>query len=94
MNPISVKNESIKSLIFLILSGFFLGSITLLNVRGTSQFIDYSFEIFKTYAGYPYAFKQFIYDIFLRKDPRIIEHQKADPSAFNEKKVNFFNEQD
>ena len=46
MNPISVKNESIKSLIFLILSGFFLGSITLLNVLGTSKFIDYSFEIF------------------------------------------------
>jgi hypothetical protein len=65
-----------------------------LILNQTNSSSDYSFEIFKTYAGYPYAFKQFIYDIFLRKDPRIIEHQKADPSAFNEKKVNFFNEQD
>ena len=42
----SIKIESNKEIIFLILSGFFLGSITLLNVLGTSKFIDYSFEIF------------------------------------------------
>ena len=41
-----IKNKDIQSLIFLILSGIFLGSITLLNVLGTSKFIDYSFEIF------------------------------------------------
>ena len=41
-----IKNKDIQSLIFLILSGIFLGSITLLNVMGTSKFIDYSFEIF------------------------------------------------
>jgi len=37
------KKESNKAIIFLILSGFFLGSITLLNILGTSKFIDYSF---------------------------------------------------
>lgn len=42
----SIKKENNKAIIFLILSGFFLGSITLLNVLGTSKFIDYSFEIF------------------------------------------------
>ena len=42
----SVKKENNKAIIFLILSGFFLGSITLLNILGTSKFIDYSFEIF------------------------------------------------
>lgn len=35
-----------KEIIFLILSGLFLGSLTLLNVLGTSKFIDYSFNIF------------------------------------------------
>ena len=42
----SIKKENNKAIIFLILSGFFLGSITLLNILGTSKFIDYSFEIF------------------------------------------------
>jgi uncharacterized integral membrane protein (TIGR00697 family) len=42
----SIKKENNIAIIFLILSGFFLGSITLLNVLGTSKFIDYSFEIF------------------------------------------------
>ena len=41
------KTESNKSIIFLVLSGFFLGSITLLNILGTSKFIDYSF----TFSG-------------------------------------------
>ena len=41
-----IKKENNKAIIFLILSGFFLGSITLLNVLGTSKFIDYSFEFF------------------------------------------------
>ncbi len=41
-----IRNKDIQSIIFLILSGIFLGSITLLNVLGTSKFIDYSFEIF------------------------------------------------
>ena len=45
-NSKHIKNKDIQSLIFLILSGIFLGSITLLNVLGTSKFIDYSFEIF------------------------------------------------
>ena len=35
-----------KEIIFLILSGLFLGSMTLLNVLGTSKFIDYSFNFF------------------------------------------------
>ena len=35
-----------KEIIFLILSGIFLGSLTLLNVLGTSKFIDYSFNFF------------------------------------------------
>ena len=33
-----------KEIIFLVLSGIFLGSLTLLNVLGTSKFIDYSFS--------------------------------------------------
>ena len=45
-NSNNIKNKNIQSLIFLILSGFFLGSITLLNILGTSKFINYSFEIF------------------------------------------------
>ena len=43
---ISYKNKSRVDLVFLILSGFFLGSLTLLNVLGTSRFLDYSFTIF------------------------------------------------
>ncbi len=35
-----------REIIFLILSGLFFGSLTLLNVLGTSKFIDYSFTIF------------------------------------------------
>jgi uncharacterized integral membrane protein (TIGR00697 family) len=35
-----------KEIIFLILSGLFLGSLTLLNILGTSKFIDYSFSFF------------------------------------------------
>jgi hypothetical protein len=42
----SIKSDNKQAIIFLILSGFFLGSITLLNVLGISKFIDYSFEIF------------------------------------------------
>jgi hypothetical protein len=60
----------------------------------TNNSSDYSFEMFEIYAGYPYAFKQFIYEILLQKDPKIIEHQKEDPDAFNEKKVNFLKKQD
>ena len=45
MNNASLdKKEKNKAIIFLILSGFFLGSITLLNILGTSKFIDYSFN--------------------------------------------------
>jgi len=40
------KNKgSKKEVIFLVLSGIFFGSLTLLNVLGTSKFIDYSFPI-------------------------------------------------
>ncbi len=39
-------------MIFLILSGFFFGSITLLNILGTSKFIDYSFN----YLGFEIPF--------------------------------------
>lgn len=60
----------------------------------TNNSSDYSFEMFKIYSGYPYAFKQFIYETLLRKDPKIIEHQKEEPDAFNEKKVNFLKKQD
>ena len=44
----SYKNNigSKKEVIFLVLSGIFFGSLTLLNVLGTSKFIDYSFPIF------------------------------------------------
>ena len=42
----SNHNNSRSNLIFLILSGFFLGSLTLLNVLGTSRFLDYSFNLF------------------------------------------------
>jgi len=44
----SYKNNigSKKEVIFLVLSGIFFGSLTLLNVLGTSKFIDYSFLIF------------------------------------------------
>ena len=42
----SIKSDNKQAIIFLILSGFFLGSITLLNILGISKFIDYSFEIF------------------------------------------------
>ena len=38
------KHPHHKEIIFLILSGLFLGSLTLLNVLGTSKFIDYSFS--------------------------------------------------
>jgi uncharacterized integral membrane protein (TIGR00697 family) len=38
-----LKSNYKKEIIFLILSGLFLGSLTLLNVLGTSKFIDYSF---------------------------------------------------
>ncbi len=40
------KNLLQREIIFLILSGLFFGSLTLLNVLGTSKFIDYSFNIF------------------------------------------------
>lgn len=46
------KKESNKAMIFLILSGFFFGSITLLNILGTSKFIDYSFN----YLGFEIPF--------------------------------------
>ena len=46
------KKESNKAIIFLILSGFFFGSITLLNILGTSKFIDYSFN----YLGFEIPF--------------------------------------
>ena len=39
-------------MIFLILAGFFFGSITLLNILGTSKFIDYSFN----YLGFEIPF--------------------------------------
>ena len=39
-------NNTKKELIFLGLSGIFLGSLTLLNILGTSKFIDYSFTIY------------------------------------------------
>ena len=42
----SNHNNSRSNLIFLILSGFFLGSLTLLNILGTSRFLDYSFNLF------------------------------------------------
>ena len=42
----SNHNNSRSNLIFLILSGLFLGSLTLLNVLGTSRFLDYSFNLF------------------------------------------------
>tara|TARA_Y100000589_G_scaffold259998_1_gene249706 strand:- start:12717 stop:13466 length:750 start_codon:yes stop_codon:yes gene_type:complete len=42
----SNHNNSRSNLVFLILSGFFLGSLTLLNVLGTSRFLDYSFNLF------------------------------------------------
>ena len=42
----SIKSDNKQAIIFLILSGFFLGSITLLNVLGISKFIDYSLEFF------------------------------------------------
>ena len=42
----SNHNHSRSNLVFLILSGFFLGSLTLLNVLGTSRFLDYSFTFF------------------------------------------------
>lgn len=32
--------------VFLVLAGFFLGSMTLLNVLGVSRFLDFSFELF------------------------------------------------
>jgi len=38
------KHPHRKEIIFLVLSGLFLGSLTLLNVLGTSKFIDYSFS--------------------------------------------------
>lgn len=46
------KKESNRAIIFLVLSGFFLGSITLLNILGTSKFIDYSFN----FLGYEIPF--------------------------------------
>jgi len=45
-NAVIKYNPFRADLIFLILSGFFLGSLTLLNVLGTSKFIDYSFDLF------------------------------------------------
>ena len=53
MNNTSLdKKEKNKAVIFLILSGLFLGSITLMNILGTSKFIDYSFE----FLGYDIPF--------------------------------------
>lgn len=43
---VSFKNNSRADLVFLVLSGIFLGSLTLLNILGTSRFLDYSFSIF------------------------------------------------
>lgn len=43
---LSFKNNSRADLVFLFLSGIFLGSLTLLNILGTSRFLDYSFSIF------------------------------------------------
>ena len=46
MKSSNKKNKgSKKEVIFLVLSGIFFGSLTLLNVLGTSKFIDYSFPI-------------------------------------------------
>ena len=41
-----MSNTKKQELLFLGLSGIFLGSLTLLNVLGTSKFIDYSFHLF------------------------------------------------
>ena len=41
-----MSNTKKQELLFLGLSGIFLGSLTLLNVLGTSKFIDYSFHFF------------------------------------------------
>ena len=41
-----MSNSKKQELLFLGLSGIFLGSLTLLNVLGTSKFIDYSFHLF------------------------------------------------
>ena len=37
-----------SSKVFLLLAGLFLGSLTMLNILGTSRFIDFSFYIFGT----------------------------------------------
>ncbi|MCP4038229.1 MAG: hypothetical protein GY733_14910, partial [bacterium] len=34
--------------VFLVLAGLFLGSMTMLNILGTSRFIDLSFTLFGT----------------------------------------------
>lgn len=48
MNSINnnLKKNHQREIIFLVLSGLFFGSLTLLNVLGTSRFIDYSFTLF------------------------------------------------
>ena len=44
-----------RETVFLILSGIFLGSLTMLNILGTSRFLNLSFEIFGTSIPVPLA---------------------------------------
>ena len=47
LHPIEASRlHARRERVFLILAGFFLGSMTLLNVLGVARFIDLGFEVF------------------------------------------------
>ena len=45
-NSVSPVHKVRREVVFLLLSGIFLGSLTMLNILGISRFIDLSFDIF------------------------------------------------
>ena len=53
LDPLVIKRR--RELTFLILTGIFLGSLTMLNILGTSRFLDLSFEIFGMSIPMPLA---------------------------------------
>ena len=47
LHPIEASElHARRERVFLVLAGLFLGSMTMLNIMGTSRFIDLSFELF------------------------------------------------
>jgi len=68
--------------VYLILASFFLGSLTMLNILGTSRFIDLSFSVFNTEIPFVLAIGVLPYPITFLCTDLISE-------LFGKKKANF-----